>query len=546
MRIVSNMSNQDQQQHVQNALEANLRLHPQQLELGQAEMLTDALLSKFDDLEQRLNTYISGASGGEKLRKGMQSYLSRLNANPLIPLHFRLKVLKRFEGQLDLFDAEMTAAILNAHKIGIDMVQKEAQTEAGYYPILVDMVSHTIELAGRLMREDLSEYQSAAIITVRQVFDLMRLGMTILPELPEGVEEEKKRFYAAISRYELLRNLDFFRLTDKDQVMVLDELKHHIHVLHPYYLAKGGIKSAEVKGYSLMTTNLSRPHETAKVLPFAPETTATDYLLIPMDDFIDKLVTSIDRAEKVLKDPLLQSKNIQIETALQTTVVGGNAILDALRTKLREFDRQEYNNAKLTVDWGLVDLMSVSIEEDLEEHGVVALGSDVAAAPILKRGSEWTVLNISKQGIAIERLSSDAPSSEVGYMVGLNWTPHRGEPRFAFIRWIRYPKPGEQHMGLEFYMKKHVVLHAVMLSVGDTSQHRKWPVLISFDDNNEHTVMFPDANIFKGLVFSIQRGVQKDLFKVTEFLQQGSNYSLCLVGEASELDTTNVDEDTME
>ncbi|PCI02849.1 MAG: hypothetical protein COB79_01620 [Zetaproteobacteria bacterium] len=535
------MGSQDQQKDVQNALEANLRLHPQQIELGQAEMLTDALLNKFDDLEQRLNTYISGASGGEKLRKGMQSYLSRLNANPLIPLHFRLKVLKRFEGQLDLFDAEMTAAILNAHKIGIDMVQKEAQAEAGYYPILVDMISHAIELAGRLMRDGLAEYQTAAIITIRQVFDLMRLGMVILPECPETVVAERKRFYRAVARYELLRNLDFFSLTDKEQAMVMDELKHHIQILEPYYLAKGAVKSADLKGYSLMATNLSRPHETAKVLPFAPNSSATDHLLIPMDDFIDKLVLSIDRAEKVLKDPLLQSKNLQVEAALNTTVVGGNAILDALRTKSRIHERQEYGNAKMTVDWGLVDLMAVAIEENLEEHGVVALGSEAAAAPILLRGSEWTVLNISKSGIAIERISMEAPSSQVGHMVGLNWTPYRGEPRFAFIRWIRYPKPGEQQMGLDFYMQKHVVLKAVMLSIGDTSEYRKWPVLVSFEEGNEHTMLFPDGNIFTGLVFSIQRGVQKDLFKVLEILDQGANYSLCVAGEASELDTQNVD-----
>jgi len=534
------MDDENKQRNVQNALEANLRLHPQQIELGQAEMLTDALLSKFDDLEQRLNTYIAGASGGEKLRKGMQSYLSRLNANPLIPLHFRLKVLKRFEGQLDLFDAEMTAAILNAHKIGIDMVQKEAQSEAGYYPILVDMISHAIELAGRLMRDGLGEYQSAAIITIRQVFDLMRLGMVMLPECPEAADNERKRFYMAVARYELLRNLDFFSLTDKKQAMVMDELHHHIQILKPYYLAKGAVKDAQVQGYSLLVTNLSRPHQTAKVLPFAPDSAATDHLLIPMDEFIDKLVLSIDRAEKVLKDPLLQSKNLQVEAALKTTVVGGNAILDALRTKSRIHDRQEYGNAKLTVDWGLIDLMGVAIEENLEEHGVVALGAEAAAAPILLRGSEWTVLNISKSGIAIERISSEAPNSEVGYMVGLNWTPHRGEPRFAFIRWIRYPKPGEQQIGLDFYMQKHVVLKAVMLSIGDTSTHRKWPVLASFEEDDEHTILFPDGNIFTGLVFSIERGVQKDLFKVLEILKQGANYSLCVAGEATELDTKNV------
>ncbi|MDX8380790.1 MAG: hypothetical protein R8M14_01605 [Ghiorsea sp.] len=536
------MSDQDQHKIVQDALEANLRLHPQQIELGQAEMLTDALLHRFDDLDQRLSTYISGASDGEKLRKGMQSYLSRLNANPLIPLPFRLKVLKRFEGQLALFDAEMTAAILNAHKIGIDMVQREAQAEAGYYPILVDMISHTIELAGRLMRDGLASYQSAGIITVRQVFGLMRLGMLMLPEIPEAADAERQRLYEAIARYELLRNLDFFSLTEEEQVMVMDELQHHIPVLKPFYLEKDGIKGAEVRGYSLMVTNLSRPHQTAKVLPFPPNSSATDHLLVPMDEFIDKLVLSIDRAEKVLKDPLLQSKNMQIETALKTTVIGGNAILDALRMKSRINDRQEYGNAKLTVDWGLVDLMSVAIEEDLEKSGVVALGADVAAAPILLRGSEWTVLNISKHGIAIERLSTDDPEREVGDMVGLNWTPHRGEPRFAFIRWVRYPKPGEQQIGLEFYMQKHVVLRALMLSVGDTNESRIWPVLATFTDDGEHTVLFPDRNVFKGMVFSIQRGVQRDLLKVTEMLEKGPNFSLCIVAAASELDTSHLDD----
>ncbi|MDQ7004266.1 MAG: hypothetical protein Q9N67_04855 [Ghiorsea sp.] len=527
------MSNQEQQKHVQDALKANLRLHPPKVELGQIEMLSDALLSKFDDLEQRLNTYISGASDGEKLRKGMLSYLSRLNANPLIPLHFRLKVLKRFEGQLDLFDAEMTAAILNAHKIGIDILQKEAQSEAGYYPILVNMIAHTVELAGRLMRDDLAEYQSAAIITVRQVFDLMRLGMIILPECPE---DERKRFHMAVARYELLRQLDFFSLTIKEQAMVMDELQHHIQILKPYYLAKGAARISELQGYSLMVTNLSRPHEAGKLLSAAPSSSATDHLLIPMDGFIDKLVSSIDCAEKVLRNPLLQSKNLKIESALTTSVVGGNAILDAFRIQSRCHERYEYGNAKMTVDWGLVDLMTVVIEENLEQHGVVALGSEVAAASILLQGSAWTVLNISQSGVAIERISSEAPSGQVGHMVGLNWAAYRGEPRFAFVRWIRYPRTGEQQIGLEFYMREHVALRAVMLSIGNTREHKQWPVLASFEEGNQHTILFPDANIFESLLFSIQRGVQKDLFKVIKILDKGSNYSLCTVGTAPELD----------
>ncbi|MDQ6978454.1 MAG: hypothetical protein Q9M75_10100, partial [Ghiorsea sp.] len=187
------MTTPDNKREVQSALASDLRLHPQRLDLGQAEMLTDVLLNRFEDLEQRLNTYFSGSAAGPELRKSMQAYLSRLNSNPLIPLHFRLKVLHRFEERLDLFDAEMTAAVLNAHKIGVDMVQKEALKDPEYYRILVDMVAHAINLAGSLMKDTLGSSHAPAVITVRQVFDLMRLGMVVMPELDEGATEERSR-----------------------------------------------------------------------------------------------------------------------------------------------------------------------------------------------------------------------------------------------------------------------------------------------------------------------------------------------------------------
>jgi len=534
------MSASDHHSSIQDALESSLRLHPKRIQLGQAEMLTDALLHPFDDLYRRLTTYISGSNEGNVLRKQMQAYLSRLNANPLIPLHFRLKVLKRFEEQLDLFDAEMTAAVLNAHKIGIDMVQKEALTERSYYQILVNMVSDAIELAGRLMRDDLSAYHAPAVITVRQVFDLMRLGMLIIPELPEEAEREKKRLFLAIVRYELLRNLDFFSLTKSEQRMVMDELAHHIGMLRPYYLAKNELKSSEIKGYSLMATSFSRPHDTAKVLPFPPDNSASDFLLVPMDDFIDKLVLSIDRAEKVLKNPVLQNKDIQIEAALHTTVVGGNAILDALRNRSRSTERQEYGNAKLVAGWSfnqsIEDIVRLMSTQENALNQVV----DTSDAELSRTPGQWTVKNISKSGIALERMSIEEPKQGVGALIGLHWKVFRGEPLLGFIRWIRYPKAGEQQMGLSFYLRPYVPTHATMLTVGSTDKRRGWPVLFTFEEDGEHTVVFPDTNIFKGLVFSVEDKRCPGYFKVLKVAESGINYSVCTVRLATELDTSNL------
>ncbi len=528
--------NAPENKKIQIALEASLRLHPKRVELGQAELLTDALLHPFDDLDRRLNTYISGAAGGEKLRKGMQAYLSRLNSNPLIPLHFRLKVLKRFEEQLDLFDAEMTAAVLNAHKIGIDMVQKEALEEPAYYRILVDMVSHAIELAGRLMRDTLGAYEPPAVITIRQVFDLMRLGMIILPELDDSAQKEKGRLYLSVVRYELLRNLDFYSKTVLQQGMMLNELNHHVKMLKPYYLPKSAEETPSIQGHCFLVSNLSRPHDTAQVMPFLPKDNITDYVVVPMDDFIDKLVLSIDRSEKVLKNPVLQSSDLQIEESLHTTIVGGNAILDALRMKSRSTERQEYGNAKLVAGWSLArsirDLQkasakSSSLMQETEEKGHI-IGA-------------WTVVNISRTGLAAERLSMDKPEMGVGSMIGMHWKPHRGEPSLGFIRWIRYPKLGEQKMGVEFYLRPHVVVRGVMLSVGDTNERRAWPILASFEDDGVHTILFPDKLIFKGMVFSIVEEKYGGFFKIMRVQSSGPNYSICSVRTASELDTKSLD-----
>ena len=535
------MTTPENKREVQSALASDLRLHPQRLELGQAEMLTDVLLNRFEDLEQRLNTYFSGSAAGPELRKSMQAYLSRLNSNPLIPLHFRLKVLHRFEERLDLFDAEMTAAVLNAHKIGVDMVQKEALQDPEYYRILVDMVAHAINLAGSLMKDTLGSYHAPAVITVRQVFGLMRLGMVVVPELGERTEEETKRLYLSIVRYELLRGLDFFSKTVEEQSMMMDELQHHVNQLTPHYLPKGGLKSSEMKGYSLLVTNMSRPNDTAQVVTFAPQPTTSDYIIIPMDDFIDKLVMAIDRAEKVINNPVLQSNDLQIEASLQTTVLGGNAILDALRTKSRDSERQEYGNAKLVVDWSLQHSISVLQNTLAPKENILSKPTEIEDENDVAPAHAWTVINISRQGMAIERLSAVPPEREVNALVGLHWKPHRGEPCFAFIRWIRYPKEGEQQMGLQFYLRDFVPVNATMLSIGDTKEHRKWSLLASFEADGEHVIVFPDPTVFKGMVFSVEEASHGGYYKVIQVQEVGSNYAICVAQVASELDTKHID-----
>jgi len=382
----------------------------------------------------------------------------------------------------------------------------------------------------------LGQYQAPAIITVRQVFDLMRLGMIVVPEMGEGCEAETKRLHLSIVRYELLRNLDFFSKTEKQQAMMMEELKNHIDILTPHYFPKGTIKSAAVKGYSLLVTNMSRPNDVAQMIPF-PQQVVADHLIVPMDDFIDRLVMSIDKAEKVLKNPVLQSNDMQIEESLNTTVLGGNAILDALRTKSRDSERQEYGNAKLVVGWSIGESI-YSLEKDMSSDD--SLLKQVKVDHESTAGA-WTVMNISRQGAALERLEGEALPLGVGAMLGLHWQPHRGEPRFAFIRWIRYPKPGEQQIGIEFYLRDYVAVTAVMLSIGDSEEKKRWSILATFEDDGEHIIVFPDTDVFKGMVFSVADDDRGGYFKVSSIIEVGPNYSICHAKIASELETRDMD-----
>ena len=67
-------------------LDTDLRLHPQRLELGKAELLTDALRLPFVDIDKQLTRYIAGAdtASAEALRRHAGHVLIGLTWGALI------------------------------------------------------------------------------------------------------------------------------------------------------------------------------------------------------------------------------------------------------------------------------------------------------------------------------------------------------------------------------------------------------------------------------------------------------------------------------
>ncbi len=513
-------------------LDTDLRLHPSKLELGKPELLTDALTLPFVDIEKHLARYIAGASEAETelLRKKMKNYLARLNANPLIPLHFRLKVLNRFERELELFDGEMTAAVLNAHKIGIEMVQKAARSQPSYYRVLVDMVANAIELAVKLLRISLEQYQAPAVIATRQVFDLARLGLSVVPVLGEDALAERERVQKAVANHELLRCMDMYGKSHAEQKMCWEELQHHVGVLRPMFLRKGS-KRPEIKDSTILVTNTLKPNAPAEVMESLPDPLIYDAIVIPLDEFVDRIVTAVNRVENVLLNIDAQKRDLHTEESLYTTLTGGNAILDALREKQRKAERKDTAGARVILEWDAA--------KAIKEAYTALVMSDYEYAPSKAQSEQaWSVVNLSNHGVGLERVHFEGFPTGVGTLVGLSWIPHEGEPMLGFIRWIKEPKPGEQRMGIEFIRERYKLVKGALIGGGDDlTAHRSWPILIK-PGKKHHLALFPDPRIFRNMAFVVSHEGKSAHFKVQRVIRSGPNYSLCEIVRAEELKTS--------
>lgn len=523
-------------------LDHDLRLHAQRLKLGKAELLTDAVRLPFTDIESRLNQYAIGAAAeeSEQLRKSMKHYLGRLNSNPLIPLQFRMKVLNRFEQDLGLFDGEMTAAVLNSHKIAVEMVQKAAISNKAYYADLVDMLSNSIELALKLLLIAQQKYQAPAVIATRQFFELARLGLGVAALLDQAKQMNVKRLHKTICEFELLRCLDFYGKTAEQQQLTWKELHYHLDSLQAC-LCRRNEPHAPFNGSRFLVTNLNRPNDTARVLTELPESLEYDCILIPIDTLFSRVSTAVERIQSLVNSQDTH-KDLFTEEAMLTTLVGGRAILKALETSNRERERErsDFSDGQFLLEWDAAKALNC-LGEAINSNGRITPGEQL-------RQQAWQIHNISDQGVCIVKTEQSSTYDHVGKLIGLTLlrkqgdagsatdsTEACGQSRFklGFIRWAKEIKAGEQRLGIEFLQGRLQLLNGLMLGGGKHMDlNRSWPVLITEAGMGNHTALFPDPRVYRNMTFLLLKNEQQVHYRIKRVLQKGVNYSLCNIVRA--------------
>ena len=515
------MSNTDSDQdRISLSLDTELRLLPQRLNLGQAELLTDAITLPFDDIEGRLNQYaIHRGSDTErkKLCSSMKGFLGRLNANPLIPLSFRLKALSRFEKELELFDGEMTAAVLNAHKIAVDLVQKEARSDSSYYAPLIDMITNAIDLALKMLQLTLEQYLATPVITTRQFFALAKLGLSVASSIDAKNAPERERLIIAIGKHELLRALDFYRSSPDQQRLILKEMAHHISAVDAHFCSQHE-KIPELSGTACLISNINRPNDPPKLTEDFQGGLPYDAIVLEVGTLIQRVTTAVERVSALQEDHKRQRVELHTEEAMQTTLVGGQSILDALNSKHEKEPRGAIEGIHLHMQWDCAKAFS--------ESGSFDSGGKDANT------DNWNVVNISENGACVERLHGDSDATCTGSLVGLAWTPALDRPRLGFIRWMKQHRGGEIRLGIHFF-RQPVKLVQAYVEVGskEASTKRLWPLLI-IPGTDVLTAYFPEARIHRNMVFVIRSGDEDLHFKVIEIEETGPNYSKCKIVRA--------------
>jgi len=495
--------------------------------LGRASLLSDAIKRPFTDIDNRLSRHWGARSEheAEQLRFDMKAYLSLLNTSPMIPLKFRLKVLKRFENELDLFDDNLAAALLNAYQIAAEMLQQTATRNPAYYPALIDVAANAMQMAIQFFRLTLETYQSPGIITIRRIFNLERLGLGALQAMPEGLEEARAHLQHLVARYELLRALDFFGKPPSEQKIIWQLLQKDGGELQPRFYRHQDAPPSRLPGKLFLLTILSRPDQ-APYVTHRPEKFPGDTILIPLSRFLSHLAEEYKKSKILLRDEDLQKKVMRTEDELQLTMIGSGLILNDLRMKERA-KRYQYRETRVYINGDLRRAFA-----GVEDTGKI---SRYTLAPFeLNADNTWLIADISKTGLGLMRHSSSHADIEVGAMAGLKWPHHKGEPELGFIRWFKEPKPDEQHLGIEFLQGNFRLISASLTGAGAIVSLKMippWPV-IAERRLDSLRIFSPEKNIFAGNILNLSNTEHPGPYKVHHIIRTGPNYILFIATPA--------------
>ncbi|MDX8389525.1 MAG: hypothetical protein R8M38_03450 [Mariprofundaceae bacterium] len=419
-------------------------------EIGHLSALTDAVLLLFDNIESRLTRYLKSHDSVERsdLHLEMKQFLTRISANPLIPIHFRLKVLRTFSKEVDVLDAPMTSAILGAYKISILLLLDVTKGDERFLLALAKVSGEAITLAKRVTQLKLIVYDEPGNEITSQVFALLRLGMSALSELGDSklaLIHRANIEHGAIW-FELVRMADFFSLTPEGQEIIYKSLEPYIGNVQISYCPRNQRMPALPDSLYLVT-HVSNPEQRPRLTNRLEPIASVDRIILNMTQLVPKIKNQYKEICEHMECTQKQRQDLRIEREVATTHAVTLHLIRSLsivpRNAAREgADKKQWLSlvANLNAAFQMPNkssfrIMPVGMDEEREDEEV----------------SNWHAVNTSNNGMSIETDES-MYMPKVGSLVRIVWNKEDAKQAlWGRICWRRhFSKSTHSQIGLNF------------------------------------------------------------------------------------------------
>ncbi|MDQ6979463.1 MAG: hypothetical protein Q9M09_04700, partial [Mariprofundaceae bacterium] len=372
-----------------------------------------------------------------------------------VPLNFRIKHLKQIEIYLEVIAQDMPALVMRAYKVGVLHIKDKASQSPRLYQEMVHVIGVAIELAVRNVLRGFALHLPPPVLDVRQTFDMARLGLVIARTLDlSQAEEDINRLKQAFIQHELLRRMDMFSLTEREQKIISHRLLDFIHHADVEFSRSGEIPSHLGSGPYLVS-RMDYPH-------MKPRRSGQLSDVLPLNAFLIHAATLFRQAAKAVDASHstfqieLDVPELCLEDDARSFALCGAMLLRTFKT-LERPARQNLNEARL----------SVPIRPALmQAEGLYALNpADTYHA--------WAVVNLSQYGVMLE--SMNAPFL-VSSLVEIKLA---STLRYGLVRWYRASLQGYVKCGIEFTASEMIAAKVTLLNFANSdSNDTYWLALL--------------------------------------------------------------------
>ncbi|MDX8388318.1 MAG: hypothetical protein R8M46_07285 [Ghiorsea sp.] len=493
-------------------------------EMGNMGALTDTILLLFNNIDERLKLYLTTTSKEEKaeLQQEMSKFLDRINSNHLIPLHFRIKVLRSFGAEVAFLNATLTSAILQAYQVGILLLLEDAEGDEEHSLALGLMCGEAIQLATHVSKLYLQEYRELGLRITNQVHALARNGMGSLAKCKDSAKKKEylNNVREGLAWFELMRVSDFFSLKPDEQVTAYNYIEKCIDQIEVLYVPKQKVVE-HIEGHTYLVSyvgerNQSRPERVNRL----EQTHKHDRIVIDISVLLPILKTELRQVQEHLASEDQQKNILRIEDELLTTLSSTKHMLVCMHKLNRKHERKrERHNFSIEADFSaamkLPNKASFVLTPGMRSQG----GHE-------SQMSLWTSNENSDVGLGAET-ADHIQMLKVSSLVRIVWT--KEEKAFSYwarVMWMRQLEfgLGRTRVGLLYLPGK-----PSPIKVGSAGQESHDALAIRLKQKNKMVVWMQPAqhHLGKSMLFDVAGKTY--VGKIRQLIRHGSNYSSYMV-----------------